>query len=107
MELLPKIQRIRNFTDRISLKYIINPLNLDETRQMIEYRLHAAGLKSRVHFFTDEAIKKIYDATQGYPRRISYLCHNALESLVMTGERIVDSQMVDKLTRNEVMAFAS
>ena len=106
MELLPKIQRIRNFTDRISLKYIINPLNLDETRGMIEHRLRVAGLKSSVHFFTDEAIKRIYDVTQGYPRRISLLCHNALETLVMTGERIVDSRMVSGLVQREEIVYA-
>ncbi|MBI2870105.1 MAG: AAA family ATPase [Candidatus Omnitrophica bacterium] len=101
MELLPKVQRIRNFTDRINLKYIINPLNLQETRELIEFRLRKAGWSSSTLFFTDEAVKKIYEVTQGYPRRIALICHNALEQLVMTAERIVDSQMISELVRRE------
>ena len=35
MELLPRIKRIRNFLDRISLKYILNPLDEYETGKQL------------------------------------------------------------------------
>jgi general secretion pathway protein A len=106
MELLPRIRRIRNFTDRIAMKYIINPLNLEETKEMVEFRLSVAGMKPNLTCFTDEAIQRVYEYTQGYPRRITILCHNVLEELVMTGEEVADSKLIDRLFEREEMAYA-
>jgi general secretion pathway protein A len=94
MELLPKLKRIRNFSDRISLKYILNPLDADDTRHMIEYRLRQAGYDSGKGLFTAAAVELIYQYTQGYPRRISNLCHAALEELVMKEGDMVDKDIV-------------
>lgn len=101
VELLPRIKRIRNFMDRVSLKYTINPLDESETKEMIEFRLRQAGLNSGNHLFTDEAIKLIYQHTQGYPRRIAMLCHNALETIVMKDQKIVDAEIINGLLIQE------
>jgi general secretion pathway protein A len=97
LELLPRIKRVRNFMDRIALKYTINPLDEMETKQMIEFRLGKAGHNSHNTLFTDEAIKLIYEHTQGYPRRISMLCHDALETLVMKEKTLVDAEIISSL----------
>lgn len=97
VELLPRISRIRNFMDRVSLKYTINPLDEQETKQMIEFRLQKAGHKNPTLLYTDTAIKLIYQCTQGYPRRIAKLCHDALEAMVMQERPIVDGQLVEEL----------
>ena len=94
MELLPRIKRVKNFLDRVSLKYIINPLDERETKEMIEYRLAQAGFNSGRKLFTDGAVKLIYDYTAGYPRKISILCHNALEVLVMKEKSIIDQSVM-------------
>ena len=70
MEILPRIKRIKNFYDRVILKYIINPLDENETAEMIEFRLMHAGLDAGVKLFTDGALKMIYEASMGYPRRM-------------------------------------
>jgi len=101
MELLGRITRIRNFIDRVALKYIINPLSEQETAQMIEFRLISAGLPGGQALFLPEAISAIYRFTQGYPRKISLLCHNALESLVMHDKRVVDSQLIQEIIGDE------
>lgn len=98
VELLPRLRRIRNFMDRIALKYTINPLDEAETKEMIEFRLSQAGLNGRSNIFTDEAIKLIYQQTQGYPRKIAMLCHDALEALVMNERSVVDAQAINGLT---------
>jgi general secretion pathway protein A len=69
---------------------------------MIEFRLRAAGYNSSIPFFTDEAIAEIYHYTQGYPRRISMLCHNTLKILVMESKSIVDKEIIQDLIANEV-----
>lgn len=102
MEILPRLRKIRNFLDRISLKYIINPLDEQETREMIQFRLAQAGLDSGKTFFSEEATKLIYSYTQGYPRRIAILCHNALESIVMKQRDLVDRDIIQVLIEEEV-----
>ncbi len=77
MELLPRIQRIKNFYDRIALKYIINPLDLNETEEMVNFRLAEGGLPPDKKLFTPESIRLIYQRSQGYPRKIALLCHSA------------------------------
>lgn len=97
VELLPRIKKVRNFLDRICLKYTINPLDENETREMIDFRLRQAGYNWPRSLFTDEAVRLIYQETQGYPRRISMLCHDALEAIVMQDGLLVDAEVVNNL----------
>ena len=101
MELLPRIKRIKNFIDRVALKYIVNPLDEQETVAMIQFRLRQAGLDNGRELFTPEAIRAVYRFTQGYPRKISLICHNALEAVVMREQSIVDAPVVEELIRDE------
>lgn len=101
IELLARIKRIRNFMDRIALKYVINPLDELETKELIEFRLKAAGYRRQTNLFTNEAIGLIYQHTQGYPRRIAMLCHDALEMLVMNDRLIADADIINSLIAQE------
>jgi len=101
MELLPKIRKIKNFYDRIMLKYIINPLDEHETKEMIEFRLRQAGLPPDKKLFSQESLKLIYEHSQGYPRRIAVLCHNALEEVIMMEKDIVDESIMSKIIERE------
>jgi general secretion pathway protein A len=101
VELLPRIKRIRNFMDRVALKYTINPLDETETKEMIEFRLKQAGYTQPNNLFTDEAITLIYQFTQGYPRRISMLSHDALETIVMKERSLVDAEIIGELITQE------
>ncbi len=102
MELLPQIKEIKNFWERIALKYVINPLNEEETKEMIKFRLKQAGYKNRIPLFNNEAIGVIYNYTQGCPRRICHLCHDALEALVLRNKNAVDKEIVQDLIAEEV-----
>lgn len=97
VELLPRVKRIRNFIDRVALKYTINPLDESETKEMIEFRLRQAGFNGQNNLFTDEAIKLIFQYTLGYPRKIAMLCHDALETIVMKEVSVVDGQTINSL----------
>jgi len=102
MEFLPKVKRIRNFIDRVALKYTINPLDESETRELIEFRLKQAGYKGERCLYTPGAIRLIYQATQGYPRRIALMCHDALESAVMKDRLVIDEDVISGLIGQEV-----
>jgi general secretion pathway protein A len=104
VELLPRLRRIRNFMDRVALKYTINPLDESETRELIEFRLRTAGFNGPPGFFSDEAIKLIYQQTQGYPRRIAMLCHDALETAVMQDKQAIDGEIISSLILQDMAA---
>jgi general secretion pathway protein A len=104
MELLPRIRGIRNFMDRVALKYTINPLDENETRQLIEFRLRQAGFNGQAGLFSDEAVKLIYQHTQGYPRRISMLCHDALEAAVMQERSTIEAEIIKQTIERDQKA---
>lgn len=97
MELLPRIKKVRNFYDRIGLKYIINPLDEKETKEMILFRLRQAGYGGAKSLFTDGSIKSIFAYSQGYPRKTAMICHDALEYLVMNGKNVADEKIVTEI----------
>lgn len=101
LELLDRLARIRNFMDRISLKYLLNPLDIEETAELIRYRLRSVGCQESEMLFSDDALEAVYDITQGYPRRIGMLCHDALEQLVMQDRRVVDAELIQEIVENE------
>lgn len=101
LEYLPTLRAIRNLWDRVSLKYVLNPLDERETKELITFRLAQAGFVDREPLFRDEAIREIYYATQGYPRRIALLCHDALERLVMDHETVVSTELIKRLIGKE------
>lgn len=101
LEILPRLKKIKNFLDRVSLKYTINPLDEQETREMISFRLAQAGLNSGTSLFTEKAVQSIFAHTQGYPRRISVLCHNALEFAVMKQRDQVDRDVIQMIIDEE------
>jgi len=104
MEIWPRISGIKNFVDRIALKYVLNPLDENETRAMIDFRLMQAGLPAQKRLFTDGSIKLVFTHTQGYPRKISHLCHNALERVVMNGREVVDENIIFSIIQEEVQS---
>ena len=97
MELLPRLRRVKNFIDRASLKYTINTLGEEETKRMVEFRLKQAGYRGSDGLFSEGAIRLIHQHTQGYPRRIAMLCHEALKIAVMEEKRSIEVSDVEKL----------
>jgi general secretion pathway protein A len=104
LELYAKVVQMSNFFDRISFKYTLNPLDVDETRALINFRLQAAGYRGRKRLFLDEAVSEIYSHTKGYPRKINMFCHKLLKELVMKGVDIVDLEFVKEVIVQERMA---
>ena len=105
LELVPKILGLQNFYDRISMKYVLNPFDLDDTRKMIEFRLQRAGYVSKRPLFSDEAIQEIHRYTMGYPRRITMISHKALKQLILSHKEVVDADVVKELISHESQAI--
>ncbi len=103
MELLPRIKEINNFFDRIVLRYVINPLDELETRDLIDFRLRHSGFNAQVKLFTDEAVSEIQRYSQGYPRKINLICHNALRSLITGHKTVIDGALIRDLIARSVV----
>lgn len=106
MELLPVIRGMRNLWDRISFKYMITPLDVHATKEMINFRLRQAGYRSSQPLFSDAAIAEICRYAQGYPRRIGMLCHSALKELIMADRTTVDDEIIRALISEESLVSA-
>jgi general secretion pathway protein A len=101
LELYAKIMSLNNFLDRISFKFVLNPLDEEETKRMIEFRIRQAGYSSRVPLFLDSAVREIHRATKGYPRQIAMVCHKALKALVMRRKTAIDEALVRDVLEEE------
>ena len=94
-ELRDHIAAIPQFDQRIAIKYHIGPLNLSDTAKYIMFRLKTAGMQKNV--FTKEAIMKIYEYTQGVPRRINNMCDLSLLVGFSQKAAVVDSKLIQKI----------
>jgi general secretion pathway protein A len=75
---------LRQLDQRVSIRFELNPLSLDETAAYIGHRLTIAGGGSLVSF-TPQAVSQVYRYSGGTPRLINLLCDRAL--LGAFGER--------------------
>lgn len=70
---------IRNYPQldqRIAIRYHINPLNREDTKNYIFFRLEKAGGSKTI--FDDGALEEIYEYSRGIPRKINNVCDLAL-----------------------------
>lgn len=106
MELLPKVRRRRNFVDRISVSYVLNPLNIDEMREMIEFRLGVTGWNGK-ELFAEETYETIHEYTKGFPRQVVKLCGMSLETCIMNGDSIVVKDVVKQHGEMETKLYGT
>ncbi|MFH2119155.1 MAG: AAA family ATPase [Pseudomonadota bacterium] len=78
------LNRLENVADRVNLLYVLQPLNFQETRDMIQFRLAQASEPGHTPaLFTRPGLLAIYLATGGYPRKIITLCHQAVLAMII------------------------
>ncbi len=77
---------------RVSVHYHLSPLNLQETKEYVHYRLARAGGSG---IFTESALDKLYSFTRGVPRRINAWCDLALVAAFAEGRREIDGEFID------------
>ena len=87
--------------DRINISYMINPLSYADTEEMIRFRLERAGYKGN-GLFTSDALGLVYDHSKGSPRKITLMCHHALESLIMRERTLAEKDLIQELIASEV-----
>lgn len=93
LRLLLQRPELRQFMQRVSSEYHIDPLPTQEVKRYIQHRLIKAG--SPVSLFSTKAIEKIAEASHGIPRVINVLCDTALVYAYAKGATCVYSRCID------------
>jgi len=91
-ELRVKIGQMRQFDQRIAIRYHIHPFGFLDTTKYIMSREKKAGFAKNV--FTTKAIGKIYRYSQGVPRKINTVCDLGLLIAFNKKRKFVDSGII-------------
>jgi putative secretion ATPase (PEP-CTERM system associated) len=90
---------------RIAVNYHITPLDEDQTRLYIAYRIEKAG--GSPELFTPEAVKKIYQHAKGIPRTINLMCDTALVYGFADGLPRIQVAVIDKVIKDKICMSVS
>jgi type II secretory pathway predicted ATPase ExeA len=95
LEWIEVLRAAPNFEQRINLTYTLKPVPLDETRQLVEFRVRqAGGASERRPIFDDGALRVIHAFAEGNPRVIVTLCRNALLAASQIKNRQIGSEVI-------------
>ncbi|MFT4824777.1 MAG: general secretion pathway protein A [Halioglobus sp.] len=93
---------LRQLNQRITARYNLEPLNLQETSAYIKHRLSVAGLAPGRELFPASVVRGIFKRTRGIPRLVNVLCDRILLGAYGRNRQRADSAML-KVAAKEVM----
>jgi general secretion pathway protein A len=91
--LLKNISELQPLKERISIKFNLEPLDIENALRYVVFRLKTAGASRGI--FTREAIETLYDFSGGIPLRINNVCDRCLLIGLMQKADVVDSKIVE------------
>ncbi|QBG35654.1 AAA family ATPase [Litorilituus sediminis] len=93
-ELQQLLQRrdLRQLAQRITARYHLLPLTKQELQQYISHRLFVADCTRQL--FSNSAIAKLHQLSQGIPRLVNLLCHQSLLLAFNKNESVVSKKTV-------------
>jgi general secretion pathway protein A len=90
-------KELRQVDQRITARYHLLPLNIDETRAYVTHRLAVAGV--REDLFTSLAIRLLHYFSGGVPRLINIICERTLLAIYTTGKQRVTAHFLWQAVR--------
>lgn len=90
-----EMNELRQLNQRITVRYHLEPLAMDETADYIRSRIFTAGGGTSLPF-TEKAIKEIYDKAAGIPRKINIICDRVLTAAYVYDKKAADEDAVEK-----------
>ncbi|HYQ73239.1 MAG TPA: AAA family ATPase, partial [Gammaproteobacteria bacterium] len=92
---------MRQLAQRVTARYHLEPISLEETGAYIRHRLQICGNSQPL--FNRRAVDRIQRLSGGIPRLINVLCDRAMLGAYVEGKAQVDARVVRKAAR-EVLA---
>lgn len=86
---------LRQLRQRITVRYHLPPLTMEDTMMYVMHRLRVAGSDGSITFDT-EAIREIYKFSKGGPRLTNAVCDNALLAGYVARTKRIDGRCVKK-----------
>ncbi|AXX60902.1 AAA family ATPase [Vibrio vulnificus] len=102
LQQLLQTTQLRQLAQRITGRYHLLPLNLQETADYIAFRIHTAGGNRTL--FDHASAKVIAQYSHGIPRLINLICDKALQLSYHQGDKKITKATVERACHN-VMAF--
>ena len=87
-----RLPELRQFAQRVSSDFHIEPLDMDQLSDYIQHRLDRAG--ARRELFTSKAIRMVFNFSRGIPRIANTFCDLALVYAFADGLEEVDWRTV-------------
>ncbi|UTT85629.1 AAA family ATPase [Vibrio pelagius] len=94
--------QLRQLAQRITGRYHLLPLNVQEAGKYIAFRLETAGAQQML--FSNRAVKSIAQYTHGIPRLINLVCDKALQLSFHQGEKMPSQATVEQACQ-QIMSF--
>jgi len=91
---------LRQLNQRITARYHLLPLSLEETRAYIRHRLTVSDGNPDV--FKDSAVRRIYKFSKGIPRIINILCDRALLGAYATEARVITAKIINQSAKEAI-----
>ena len=97
-ELKEKMNILPQLRQRFSMKYHLNALTPQQTKEYVLHRLMVAGAQKEI--FEENVFAKIHGFSGGIPRRINNICDLVL--LVGSGERLdkIDEKIIEQVAED-------
>ncbi|MFH1492656.1 MAG: AAA family ATPase [Candidatus Omnitrophota bacterium] len=95
-ELVKKINKIPQLSQRIAIRYFLSSLEETETYEYIKHRLNVVGREKNI--FDESALRLIFRVSRGIPRVINNICDMSL--LVGFGAK---KELIDEVVVREVI----
>ncbi len=87
--------QLRQFAQRVTSTYHLNPLDLNTTIDYVRHRLkHAGGTGDE---FTEDAIALVHQEAAGIPRMINKICDLALVYGASAGDEVVEASTIQEI----------
>jgi general secretion pathway protein A len=91
-------RELRQLRQRISVRWALQALNANETREYVRHRLRmAAGGKSDI--FNDPALREVHRRSAGVPRLVNLICDRSLLAGYAAGQSRIGADVVAKAAR--------
>ena len=88
----------RALLQRISINYLLTPLNIHETGEFVRHRLKIAGAEKDI--FSPAAIRGVFEFSSGFPRKINMICDHALLSGFAQGIKSINGKIIAECAKN-------
>lgn len=92
---------LRQFAQRVTATYHLEPMDLNTARHYIRHRLeHAGGTGQEI---SPQAMRLVHETAQGIPRMINKICDLALVYTASAGHKTVSVTTIKELIRDGVI----